>query len=228
MVVRKIPATLSLINFNEIQGLRALIHHIPHIHFAQCFAIDPGSSDGSVEFLRANGIRVIHQDIRGRGEAFKLTFKHAQYENVVLFSPDGNEDPADIPRIVRKLEAGADMVIASRFLPKSRNEEDDQFLKLRKWANQSFTLLANLFWHGKVTDSINGYRGIKRSAFARMDPSASSFNIEYQLTIRALKRKLKIVEIPTIEGNRIGGQSTAKSIPTGLLMLRTIWREIWN
>ena len=42
-----------------------------------------------------------------------------------------------------------------------------------------------------------------------------------------MKTKLRIAEIPTIEGDRIGGQSTAYSVPTGLKVLRVLLREIW-
>jgi hypothetical protein len=48
------------------------------------------------------------------------------------------------------------------------------------------------------------------------------------MSIRAMKLGLKVVEIPTVEGQRIGGVSTAKSIPTGLLFLRFLLKEIMN
>jgi hypothetical protein len=48
------------------------------------------------------------------------------------------------------------------------------------------------------------------------------------MSIRAMKLGLKVIEIPTIEGPRIGGVSTAKSIPTGLLFLKHLLIEIKN
>ena len=56
----------------------------------------------------------------------------------------------------------------------------------------------------------------------------SGFVIVYQMSIRAMKLGLKVAEIPTVEGKRIGGVSTAKSIPTGLLFLRFLLKEIMN
>jgi len=109
------------------------------------------------------------------------------------------------------------LVIASRFMPNSRNEEDDQLLKFRAWANQSFTFIINLLWNGKLTDSINGYRAITKKAFKKLKLDAPGYVIEYQMSIRSLKNNLKITEIPTIEGNRIGGESGSKAIPTGIL-----------
>ena len=46
------------------------------------------------------------------------------------------------------------------------------------------------------------------------------------MTIRALKLKMKIAEIPTMEGNRIGGESGSKAIPTGIKFIKCLIREI--
>ena len=118
------------------------------------------------------------------------------------------------------LTKGYDLVIASRFLSGSQNEEDNLRLPWRTWANRTFTYIANIIWNTNrnyITDTINGYRAIKKEAFNKLNINASGFVIEYQMSIRAMKLGLKVVVIPTIEGQRIGGVSTAKSIPTGLL-----------
>ena len=118
------------------------------------------------------------------------------------------------------------MVIASRFMQNARNEEDGQVFKFRAWANRAFTLLANLLFRGKLTDSINGYRAIKKEAFEKLKLDAQGYAVEYQMSIRALKLGLKIKEIPTIEGKRIGGTSGAEAIPTGIKFLYYLIREI--
>ena len=74
--------------------------------------------------------------------------------------------------------------------------------------------------------AINGFRGIKRGSFNNLNLDALGYTIEYQATIRALKKGMKIVEIPTVEGPRIGGESYAKSIPTGIKFLKCLIREL--
>ena len=165
---------------------------------------------------------------RGRGEAFRIAFQTAAGDALIFFSPDGNEDPDDIPKFRDQLEAGHDLVIASRMMAGAHNEEDDELLRWRKWANQSFTLMANLIWNrGRpyVTDTINGYRAIRKEAFEKLRPDSSGYTIEYQTSIRAMKLGLSVVEFPTHEGARIGGESYASSLPTGLKMLQTLWGE---
>jgi glycosyltransferase involved in cell wall biosynthesis len=221
-----LESTLVILTRNEINGVKTILKKIPFNSVDECFAVDYNSTDGTVEFFKKNKIRVIKQVIPGRGNAFKLAAQKAKGKYLIFFSPDGNEDPRDIPKLIRVLKQGNDLAIGSRFMKGSRNEEDDQFFKFRAWANQSFTLLANLIWGGKVMDSINGYRAIKKDLFNKLKLDASGFAIEYQMTIRCLKLKCKIAEIPTVEGNRIGGQSGSSAIPTGLTFIKLLFNEL--
>lgn len=206
--------------------MTALIDKIPFSQVDEAFVVDYQSSDGTKELVKRRGIRLINQRRPGRGEAFRLAVNRARGRYLVFFSPDGNEDPRDIPKLLRLLTQGNDLVIASRFLPGSRNEEDDKLLKFRAWANRAFTWLANLAWKGRLSDSINGYRAITKIAFNRLQLDAFGYAIEYQMSIRALKLNLKIAEIPTREGNRLGGESGSKAIPTGISFLRLLLNEI--
>ena len=221
---------LVILTLNEVDGLRALLDKVPLACADEVLATDGGSTDGTVEVLRAAGIRIVPQQTRGRGEAFRLAAAESTGECLLFFSPDGNEDPADIPKLYALLEEGWDMAIASRFLPGSVNEEDASRLPLRKWANQAFTWLANAVWNRRqyVTDTINGYRAITREAFGRLAPTSAGFTIEYEMTIKAFREGLRIAEIPTIEGPRIGGQTKAHSLRTGLVFLRLLLRELFR
>ena len=46
------------------------------------------------------------------------------------------------------------------------------------------------------------------------------------MSMRAMKLGLSITEIPTVESDRIGGESTATSLPTGFRFIRGLAREI--
>lgn len=223
----KIQATLIILVKNEIAGLNVIFDKIPISAISEVFAIDGKSTDGSKEFLEKKGIKVYSQEKLGRAEAFRIGMKLATHENVLFFSPDGNEDTKDIIPLLSLLEKGYDMAIGSRFMSEGRSDDDDVPLPIRGLGNKGFTWIANILWNGNLTDSINGFRAIKKSVFNELKPDSEGFGIEYQLSIRALKKGYKIKEIPTYEGDRIGGSSTARTIPTGLFFIKLLLREIW-
>ena len=135
------------------------------------------------------------QSKKGRGEAFRIAFKNSSSDVLIFYSPDGNENPNDIIKIKNTFEKNHnfDIVIMSRMMDGAYNEEDDQFFKFRKWANNIFNLFANVIFNKNltnnfITDSINGFRGFKRSSFNKLELDAIGYTIEYQSTIRAFKK----------------------------------------
>jgi len=220
-------STIVLLTLNEIDGLRKLWDRIPVARFARTIAVDGGSTDGSREFLAERGVPVLDQSIRGRGVAFRVAADATDTDRLVFYSPDGNEDPADIERLDDLLLGGARLAIASRFARGSQNEEQDA-IRARARVNQALTWIANtLFNEGPfVTDTINGFRALRRADLLELDTSVKRFPIEYQISIRAMKRGWPIAEVPTIEDQRAGGESKAVSWPVGKDHLKVLLTEL--
>ncbi len=224
--------TLCLLTRNERECLEKIYPLIPspspETGYDEVVAVDGGSTDGTLEFYKERAVRVIGQSRRGRGEAFLLAFREVASDAYVFFSPDGNEAVADLPKFRKFLEDGADVVIASRMMKGAVNEEDQQLLRFRKWANNAFNLMANVFFRKNgvyITDSINGFRAITARAARILQLDASDYTIEYQMTIRALKHGLRVVEFPTVEGQRVAGNTGAPSFSTGLKFMKRFWLE---
>ena len=223
---------LCILNRNEADALPHVLGRLPHEAVDAVIAVDGNSTDASPTLLREAGIEVVPQGDRlGRGEAFRVAFERLREEvdAVIFFSPDGNEAPEDIARFRPLLEAGHDLVIASRMMAGAVNEEDHQVLKLRKWANNAFSELARPTWgRGRrpISDPINGFRAMTVSAWDQMRPDGAGYTIEYQTSIRAYELGLSVAEFPTVEGQRIGGASGARSIPTGIHFLKLYAHEV--
>jgi hypothetical protein len=193
--------------------------------------MDGASVDDTVAFFTEQKIRVYHQREKGLGAAMLEAREHVSTDSFIFFHPDGNEDPGDLGRMAELLRQGHEFVVASRMLPGSWNEEDGQWLRPRKTANQGLAMLANLFFArrpNRTTDVTNGLRGITCAAFDRMRLTSRDLTMDYQMVIRALKCGIPITEIPTREGERIHGNTNFPSMSTGIAELKLLWREIFS
>jgi glycosyltransferase involved in cell wall biosynthesis len=224
---------LVVLNKNEIEALPIVLDKIPRDLFNEIIVIDGGSTDGSLELIRQHNFDVLVQESKGRGSGFALGFKFASknaLDFICFLSTDGNEDPLDLVEMVRIAKSESpEIIIASRMLKESWNEEDGHWFRPRKWGNKFFALFAYmLFGSGKkyISDPINGYRGLSLSAWNLLRPDAENFNIEYQISVRAYRRNLKVIEFPTKEGPRIGGKSGAKAVPTTIAMFQVLLAEL--
>jgi len=219
--------SLVLLTRNEIHGLRALFDRIPFAAVDEAFAVDGGSTDGTLEFYQSRRFPVVPQRSAGRGEAFRSAFARAKGDAVLFFSPDGNEDPADILKFRPLLEEGNDIVIATRMAPGGHNEEDERWLPWRKWANLTFNMMANYTWNSGplITDSINGFRAITKKAWDQLALDGTGYTIEYQSSIRGMKLGLRFAEFPTYETGRLG-PGGSPSLSSGISFLRLYVREI--
>lgn len=226
---------LVILNKNEQDALPVILPQIDRQAVEYVVCVDGNSTDRSRDILAEHDIPVLAQPSPGRGEAFRIAFTEAPEgtDAIIFFSPDGNEDPADIGRFRSFLEGGADMVIASRMMKGAVNEEDASWWRPRKWANLAFDWLAWLTWgvwrrQYRIRDAINGYRAITTEAWGRLRADGEGHTIEYQTSIRAYKQRMKVVEFPTVEGQRIGGEIKAKSLITGWRFIKLYFRELFR
>jgi len=206
--------SIVMMSLNEVEGLKKVVPRINRAWADEIILVDGGSTDGTLEEARKQGIRVVGQEIRGRGEAYRVGLRNTTGDIVVYFSPDGNERPEDIPNLVAEIRKGNDMVIASRFLWNSKSYDATP---IRRFGNHMFTFLVNLLFRTKVTDCINGLRAITRECMEDIDTRYRDFQIEMEMTVRAAKKGYHIGEIPTIEGVRVGGKGKLKT-----------WRDGWR
>jgi len=213
---------LIILTFNEIHGSRALADKIPLALFDNILLVDGGSTDGTREFWESKGIRIANRRSPGRGSAFVIAFEECKEDILLFFSPDGNEDPNDISRLLDVILT-SDIVIATRF---GKGGTSDDAEVLRTFGNLFFTAICRLLFRAKVTDAVNGFRAIWRNKMNILNLPPSRFEIEMQMTIRASKCNMKITEVPTHEFDRIGGVSKAKSIDVGLSYLKLFLKEL--
>ncbi len=224
--------SLVLLTMNEIDGSKAFFDKIPWKAFEEAIILDGNSTDGTREFFESKGMTVISQKEKGLGSAVREAMQAVSGEYVVFFHPDGNMDCQDLLKFRLLFEQGYEFIIASRMLKGAYNEEDEHFIKPRKWANIIFARLASLLWcqngQYRITDPVNGFRGISVGAFKRLQIDVNDCTIDYQMIIRAYKAKLNVIEFPTVEGGRVAGETKFSSIPTGMKEIKLLFNEIFK
>jgi glycosyltransferase involved in cell wall biosynthesis len=210
-----VKTTLIVATLNEIDGMKAIMPQIRREWVDQIIIMDGGSTDGTIEWARENGYFVYVQQRKGFRHAYCETMPHVEGDWILTFSPDGNSRAEDIPALIAKMREGYDMVIASRYMPPAKSEDDDFLTGFGNWL---FTRTVNVLLGGNYTDVMVIFRIYRKSLVQELGLDQDGpyewveklFNTKVSweplLSARAAKRGLKVAEIPSPEPPRVGGE----------------------
>ncbi|TDF96214.1 glycosyltransferase [Paenibacillus piri] len=223
--------TLCLLTFNELEGCK---HDIPLIQremFDEIYAVDGGSSDGTIEYLQNQGITVYKQPKKGLNPACRFAFEKCTTDALIFFHPKGTIPVSDTLKFRKYFNEGYELVVGSRSIKGAVNEEDTKLLKPRKWFVKALAIVASLIFkrEGKmVWDVLHGFRGATVNAFKKIDPLDYGLSIDIEMVVRSYKFKIRRVEFPTTEVPRIAGETHFKAIPTGIKLLKYLYYELFT
>lgn len=229
-------STLLIPVLNEIEGMKAILPRINKKWVDEIIIVDGGSTDGSYAYAKERGYFVFVQKNPGFRNAYNEALPFIKGDIVITFSPDGNCIPELIPPLINKMKEGYDMIIVSRYLGDVKSEDDDIITAFGNWF---FTKSINFLYGGRYTDAIgifrafktkiiydlelekdDGYRTVERLFFTRVA-------WEPLLSVRALKRRLRITEIAGDEPARIAGQRKLQIFRWGAAYYFQFIRELF-
>jgi glycosyltransferase involved in cell wall biosynthesis len=217
--------TISVVvpTLNEAANLPHVLTRIP-ASVDEVVLVDGHSVDDTIEVARAirPDIRVVLQDGRGKGNALACGFAAAHGSIIVMLDADGSTDPAEIDRFVAPLLAGHDFAKGSRFLDAGGSED---ITGIRRAGNRVLLALTNLLYGTRYTDLCYGYNAFWRSCLPHMSVDCDGFEVETLITARVARAGLSVVEVPSVEHERLHGVSNLNAVPDGIRVLRTILRE---
>ena len=222
--------SLCLLTLNEIDGCRHDVPLLPLAQFDDVFAVDGGSDDGTATYLQGQGIRVISQPRRGYNQAYLCAFENCTSDALVVFHPKGSIlEPRTVLRFRDLFAQGNDLVVASRVMEDARNEEDDRFLRPRKWFVLALGLVSALIWRRNgpvIWDVLHGFRGMRRESFFAIDPIADDLTLDLEMIVRGYRKRFRMIEFPVRERQRLSGDTHFKAIPTGWRYLVYLAHEL--
>jgi glycosyltransferase involved in cell wall biosynthesis len=176
------------------QGIGDIVRRTRAVADAVVVAAD-GCRDGTAAAARAAGAIVPEPTMqRGKGVALRRGIEAARAlgpEFVVLLDADGQHRPEELPRLVEPLARGeADLVSGSRFLGTLRTS------RINLFGNHVLRVLSFLVTGRWLTDTETGYRAFRAPVLFDMKLTTAHYEVESEIMLRALHRKLRIVEVP--------------------------------
>jgi glycosyltransferase involved in cell wall biosynthesis len=177
---------------------------------------DNASEDRSAELAEAAGARVVSEPRRGYGSAYLAGLGVARGTFIVMADADLTYDWAEIPRFVKELEDGGELVIGDRM----DNIQPGAMPWLHRYVgNPVLTGILNLFFRTGVNDAHCGMRAVRREVLPRLDLRTTGMEFASEMVIRAAKEGLDIRQFP-IEYHPRGGESKLSSFRDGWRHLR--------
>lgn len=166
-------------------------------HADEVLVVDDGSSDDTAAIARLSGASVlVHERQQGKGAGVLDAMAYARergYAALVLIDGDGQHNPDEVPVVAAPvLEAGADLVIGSRFLG-----TDAEIPLYRRFGQQVLNVFTNASADFKSTDSQSGFRALSQRALEASETFVSEgYNVESDMIAFLSARQLAIVEVP--------------------------------
>ncbi len=208
---------------NEAANLPHVLTRIPP-SVDEILLIDGHSEDDTVAVARAirPDVRVLLQHSHGKGNALACGFAAASGDIVVMLDADGSNDPAEIPQFVDSLLAGSDFAKGSRFIAGGESADITRF---RAAGNRLLGIAVNVLFRTRYTDLCYGYNAFWRDCLPHMRVTSSGFEVETLIHVRVARAGLTVTEVPSVEHERLHGESKLNAIRDGFRALMVIMRE---
>ena len=143
---------------NEEEGLAKFLPALRELYpEVEVIVVDDGSTDSTVQVCRDAGITVIsHPYSKGNGAAIKTGARAAKGDFIVFMDGDGQHDPAEIERLLYRVEEGYDLVVGARSGLAAQ-------ASIARWsANSMYNRLASWMVNREIPDLTSGFRCVNR------------------------------------------------------------------
>lgn len=181
---------------STVAGIR---QQYPDTAEVEVLVVNDGSTDDTAAVAAAAGARVVHHPYsKGNGAAIKTGARAAQGEVLVFMDADGQHDPADIPRLLDRLNQGHDMVVGAR-------QKGSQASVGRGLANGLYNRLASWMTGHKVEDLTSGFRAVRADKFREfLYLLPNGFSYPTTSTMAFFRAGYSVAYVPIHAAKRIG------------------------
>lgn len=175
----------------------------------------------SIKKARCNGV-VLNESRQGKGFALRKAFSEVEADCYIMVDGDMTYSALDVHKLMEPVLNGEqDMVVGDRHSSGSYKAQNRRMF--HNFGNNLVTNLINTLFGSCLVDIISGYRVFSRKFIRHFPIMCSGFEIETEMTLHALDKRFRILEIPVSYVDRPeGSNSKLNTYKDGLRILKTI------
>jgi glycosyltransferase involved in cell wall biosynthesis len=179
---------------------------------------DNGSTDGSQKIATDEGARVVPVPVRGYGAALLAGIEAARGKYILMADADASYNFGELPRFLKKLEEGNDLVMGNRF---SGEIKPGAMPPLHKYlGNPVLSFIGRLFFGIPVRDFHCGIRAFRRDAMLGLDLRTTGMEFASEMVVKSSLAGLRLAEVPATLA------PDGRSRPPHLRTWRDGWRHL--
>lgn len=196
--------------YNEAKTIAGILEKVNALGVnKEIIVVDDGSTDGTDKILRGlryDNLKIIHHTTnRGKGRAFLTGLSQAEGEFVIIQDADLEYEPRDCLRLLDAvIQNKAGLALGARFTKGYHG------LFFHKIGNRLLTGLINVLFNARINDACTCYKLMRKDTADTLSLKEESFVIDMEIVTKALRKKLKIIEVPVSYHPR--GYSEGKKI----------------
>lgn len=186
--VTKTVLSVVMPALNEEEGIGGTIRAIPVKELSkigyevEILVVDNGSTDKTAEVAKNHGAKVVHEDRRGYGRAYKTGFEKARGSIIVTVDADMTYPVEDIPTLVGIIEReNLDFITTNRFA----YIRDDAMSLQHRIGNNILTLTTRILFQINLKDSQSGMWVLRKSLLPKMTLKSDSMAFSQELKVEA-------------------------------------------
>jgi dolichol-phosphate mannosyltransferase len=221
-------AVVCLPTYNELENLEPMLRALRDKE-VRVLVIDDSSPDGTGELAdrlaaELDYVDVLHREQKeGLGPAYLAGFQRALADGAELILEmdcDFSHDPADVPRLLAAVDAGADLALGSRY---AKGGAVRNWGMVRRIVSEGGSFYARVLLGARVRDLTGGFKCYRRAVLEAIDLGAihsKGYAFQIETTYRALRAGFQVVEVPiTFVDREVGGSKMSKAI-----VAEAIWK----
>lgn len=205
-VLKEVCVKLSVVIpcYNEAQTIAKVVgdfrRELPE---AEIRVFDNNSTDGSAALAEGAGAIVCPVPQQGKGNVVRKMFRDVEADIYVMVDGDDTYPAEKVRELIAPIAEGrADMVAGDRLSTTYMTENKRPF---HGFGNRLVCFLISLFWGRRVNDVMTGYRAFSRRFVKNCPVVSDGFEIETEMTLHALDKRLDILEVPIAYRDRPAG-----------------------